>query len=227
MSSVDATGLAHHFEDLEQQREAATLGMWAFLVTEIMFFGGLFGAYVVYRTMYPQAWDNASNQLDVLLGAVNTTVLIVSSLTMALAVRCAAKGNNRQVAGFTFLTLLLGFVFLGVKVIEYKHKWDHHLMPGPNFQLDGVVGGHEQIFFALYFAMTGMHAFHMIIGAGLMLWVILKALRNDYTPQNHTHVEMIGLYWHFVDIVWIFLFPLLYLLGKHGHAIGAVVTGGH
>ena len=119
MSSVDATGLAHHFEDLEQQREAATLGMWAFLVTEIMFFGGLFGAYVVYRTMYPEAWDNASNQLDVFLGAVNTTVLIGSSLTMALAVRCAAQGKNKAVAGFTFLTLLLGFVFLGVKVIEY------------------------------------------------------------------------------------------------------------
>ena len=227
MSSVDATGLAHHFEDLEQQREAATLGMWAFLVTEIMFFGGLFGAYVVYRTMYPEAWDNASNQLDVFLGAVNTTVLIGSSLTMALAVRCAAQGKNKAVAGFTFLTLLLGFVFLGVKVIEYKHKWDHHLMPGPNFELNGVVGGHEQIFFALYFAMTGMLAFHMIIGAGLMLWVIIKALRNDYTPQNHTHVEMIGLYWHFVDIVWIFLFPLLYLLGKHGHDIAGAATGGH
>lgn len=226
MSSVDATGLAHHFEDLEQQRESATLGMWAFLITEIMFFGGLFGAYVVYRTSYPEAWDNGSRELDVFLGAVNTTVLIGSSLTMALAVRCAAKGNNKQVAGFTLLTMLLGFVFLGVKVVEYKAKYDHHLIPGPGFMYGGHPGGHEQIFFALYFTMTGMHAFHMIIGAGLMIWVIVRALKNSYTPQNHTHVEMIGLYWHFVDIVWIFLFPLLYLLGRHGHAIGAA-TGGH
>ncbi|MCE9593182.1 MAG: cytochrome c oxidase subunit 3 family protein [Planctomycetes bacterium] len=192
--------------------------MWAFLITEIMFFGGLFGAYVVYRTMYPEAWENGSKELDVFLGALNTTVLIGSSLTMALAVRSAQHGKNRQVIGFTFLTMVLGFVFLGVKIVEYHAKWEHHLIPGPHFMFEGHLGGHEELFFALYFVMTGTHAFHMIIGAGLMIWVILKAARNEYTPQHHSHVEMIGLYWHFVDIVWIFLFPLLYLLGRHGHA---------
>ncbi len=218
MSSTHAHGLvAHHFEDLEQQHESATIGMWAFLITEIMFFGGLFVTYIVYRSKYPEAWANGSSELNVILGAVNTTVLIGSSLTMALAVRSAAQGKNGRVAGFTFLTMLLGFVFLGVKFFEYKAKWEHHLIPGPHFMFDGARGGHEDLFFSLYFAMTGLHAFHMIVGAGLLTWVIVMALRNKFSADHHPLVEMIGLYWHFVDIVWIFLFPLLYLLGRTGH----------
>jgi cytochrome c oxidase subunit 3 len=211
--------VAHHFEDLDQQHESANLGMWAFLITEIMFFGGLFVTYIVYRTRYPDAWVNGSHELNVWLGALNTTVLIGSSLTMALGVRAAAQGRNGLVAIFIFATLLLGLTFLGVKVVEYTEKWHHHLIPGPHFMYEGHPGGHENLFFALYFAMTGLHAFHMIVGAGLLIWLISKAMKREFRADHHPHVEMIGLYWHFVDIVWIFLFPLLYLIGRHAQHV--------
>ena len=216
-----AIGLAHHFDDLEQQHETGTIGMWSFLVTEVLFFGGLFGAYAVYRWQYHEAFANASAHLDVNLGGINTIVLICSSLTMALTVYAAQKGSKNGIILGLLATLLFGAVFLGVKVVEYHDKWVHHLIPGPNFEFNGVPGGHEQLYFALYFAMTGMHAFHMVIGMVIMLWMIAKARRGDFTPEHHPLVENFGLYWHFVDIVWIFLFPLLYLIGAHqgpGHS---------
>ena len=208
-------GLAHHFDDLEQQHETGTLGMWAFLVTEVLFFGGLFGAYAVYRFLYPEAFMRASAHLDVNLGGINTIVLIFSSLTMALTVYAAQKGSKNGIIVGLLSTMLFGSVFLGVKVFEYHDKWVHHLIPGPGFQFNGVPGGHEQLYFALYFAMTGVHAFHMIIGMAIMVWMIPKARRGEFTPGHHPLVENFGLYWHFVDIVWIFLFPLLYLIGAH------------
>lgn len=212
--------LAHHFEDLEQQHESAALGMWAFLVTEIMFFGGLFGGYAVYRSMFPEAFAAASAELDYVLGGWNTAVLIGSSLTMVLAVHAAQQGRGKAIAGWLWATIGLGAVFLGIKAVEYAGKWEHHLVPGPHFEFHGAHGagsggGHEQIFFAFYFAMTGLHAFHMVIGIALLAWLSTRALRGHFTAEHHPWVEMMGLYWHFVDLVWIFLFPLLYLIGRH------------
>jgi cytochrome c oxidase subunit 3 len=204
--------LAHHFDDLQQQRQASELGMWAFLVTEVMFFGGLFATYAVYKLAYPQAFHAGSHHLDIGLGGFNTVVLIASSLTMALAVQAAQLGHRRNQVVFLGSTIVLGSVFLAVKAFEYHHKWVEHLVPGPGF---GPQDRGSALFFSLYFGMTGMHALHMIIGVGLLLYLAARASRGHFTPAYYTPVEAIGLYWHFVDIVWIFLFPLLYLLGRH------------
>jgi cytochrome c oxidase subunit 3 len=213
--------LQHHFESLEQQKESATLGMWMFLVTEVLFFGGLFLAYVIYRARYPEAFVAGSHHLDVPLGFANTLVLIGSSLTMALAVWGAQVGKRKLTVLFLLLTILLGATFLGVKAVEYSHKFHDHLVPGPSFTTDPqVFGGHAdlrhvQIFYSLYFIMTGLHATHMVIGIvilGVLAWL---AWKGRYGPDYYNPVECTGLYWHFVDIVWIFLFPLLYLLGAH------------
>ncbi len=205
----------HHFEDAAQQKDAATVGMWVFLVTEVMFFGGMFLAYFAYRQAYPAAFASASNKTNLLIGAANTTVLICSSLTMAFAVRCAAIGKKNLVVLFLILTMLLGGTFLGVKAYEYHDKWVHHEVPGHNFDCEGCVDAqHTPLFFALYFGMTGLHATHMIVGIGIILFLIVQARKGAYTPEWHTPVELFGLYWHFVDVVWIFLFPLLYLIDR-------------
>ncbi len=207
--------LAHHFDDYDQQRESATLGMWLFLAQEVMFFGGLFLAYTVYRWKYPDWFALGSNQLDVPLGLANTIVLIGSSLTMVLAVRAAQLGRARQIVGWLGATMALGTAFLVVKGFEYHHKWTHHLIPGPGFHIEGTTDPAAQTFFVLYFCMTGLHALHMIIGLGLLAFLVPKALRGEFSAENHNWVEGVGLYWHFVDVIWIFLFPLLYLLGRH------------
>lgn len=214
--------LAHHFDNLEQQREAGQIGMWVFLVQEVMFFGGLFLVYLVYRTLYPEAFAAASNHLDWRLGAFNTVVLIFSSLTMALAVWAAQIGRARRTQVFFMgLTALLGLVFLGVKAYEYRDKYVHHLIPVRGwfdwqYPLAADVSVQNiQMFYWIYFAMTGLHALHMIIGIAILLPIMWRAWRGAYSPEYHAPVELFGLYWHFVDIVWIFLFPLLYLLGAH------------
>jgi cytochrome c oxidase subunit 3 len=208
--------LQHHFDDMDQQAEASTLGMWVFLVTEIMFFGGLFMAYIVYRTASPIGFQEASHHLNVIWGAVNTVVLIVSSLTMALAVRAAqTSAPPRTQVGWLLATMLLGAAFLGVKVIEYTDKFTHHLVPGPNFQWTGTYPAAAEQFYSLYFCMTGLHALHMIIGLGIMTVISIMAWKRQFNAEYFTPVEVSGLYWHFVDIVWIFLFPLLYLIGYH------------
>ena len=220
--------LQHHFENMEQQREAGTLGMWIFLVTEIMFFGGMFLAYTLYRTLYPEAFASASNHLDITLGAVNTGVLILSSFTMAMAVYFTQTGKSRPQVLCLILTLILGLTFLGIKAVEYHQKYTDRLIPGkliPGAEfttdphavhlLEGATLKQVEMFYYIYFAMTGMHALHMIIGAGLLLYLIIFSLKGRFDPEYHSPVEVIGLYWHFVDIVWIFLFPLLYLLGRH------------
>ncbi len=208
--------LQHHFDDMAQQVEASTLGMWVFLVTEIMFFGGLFTAYLVYRYINPEGFAEASHHLNVTWGAVNTIVLIVSSLTMALAVRSAqiSAPPKTQVA-WIGATMLLGATFLGVKAIEYYDKFTHHLVPGPNFHWEGKHPAPAEMFYSLYFCMTGLHAIHMVIGLGIMTVIGLMAWRRTFDADYYTPVEVAGLYWHFVDIVWIFLFPLLYLIGGH------------
>ena len=208
--------LQHHFDDMAQQAEASTLGMWVFLVTEIMFFGGLFMAYLLYRWQSPTGFAEASNHLNVIWGAANTVVLIVSSLTMALAVRAAqTSAPPKTQVGWLVATMILGTAFLGVKVIEYTDKFTHHLVPGPNFQWPGTYPGPAEQFYSLYFCMTGLHALHMIIGLGIMTVISIMAWKRQFDADYYTPVEVAGLYWHFVDIVWIFLFPLLYLIGYH------------
>jgi cytochrome c oxidase subunit 3 len=255
---VQRTGeLYGQFQTLDQQKETATLGMWIFLVTEILFFGGLFLAYTINRHAFPTAFGVSGNMLSLPLGAANTVVLILSSFTMAMAVWSAQTSRKSLVTVFLIFTLILGSVFLGVKVVEYKQKFDHHLIPGYQFDItycsrnqaacglddkefanekkeieeavqlekqnpgdpdaSGVVAlnAHSQLYFSLYFGMTGLHALHMIIGAGLLLWLILQAGKGRFDADYNTPVENIGLYWHFVDIVWIYLFPLLYLINRH------------
>jgi cytochrome c oxidase subunit 3 len=206
--------LQHHFDNSAQQLDSSTLGMWIFLLTEIMFFGGMFGSYTVYRDLYPEAFASTSRFMNVTIGAINTGVLIFSSFTMVLAVRAAQLGRKKELITFLVLTLVLGCVFLSLKYVEYHEKWVDHHIPGPGFQYEDPRLAHQvQLLFFLYFAMTGMHALHMIVGAGLLITLIVMAARNRFSGRWYTPVEMIGLYWHFVDIVWIFLFPLLYLIG--------------
>ena len=294
-------GLQHQFEDMEQQVDSVTIGMWVFLAQEIMFFGGMFTAYLVFRSKYPMAFAAGSNHLDPFWGGLNTLVLIVSSLTMALTVYYAQKGNRNMQVLLIILTMFFGTVFLGVKAVEYTGKYEHgqipvdgwnkvikegehkeeaslrlpfevkaeaagegeevHANPRGDFHLDaneaepivkivteeyakgdkgfltdsekiGYFSNGEfdmdkftrktQMFFWIYFVMTGLHALHMIVGLGIMLWLLYKAWKSTYSADYYSPVEIAGLYWHFVDIVWIFLFPLLYLLGRH-----FLAGGGH
>lgn len=276
-------GLQHQFEDMDQQEESVSIGMWMFLAQEIMFFGGLFTAYLVFRSKYPMAFAAGSNHLDAFWGGLNTIVLIVSSLTMALTVYYAQKGNRNLQVILIVLTMFFGTVFLGVKAIEYTDKYNHGFVPvtgwnkkvkedpavehaevhaKPCYEVahgeehkyvnprgefqwtdcslaklaqdgnylttaeknsyfsNGEIDANKfrdrvRIFFWIYFVMTGLHALHMIVGLGLMTWLLWKAWKGVFKPDYYMPVEMSGLYWHFVDIVWIFLFPLLYLLGRH------------
>ena len=206
---------AHQFDDAGQQRDAVTMGMWVFLVTEIMFFGALFTAYVVYRTLYPAAFAVASRALDITLGTLNTAVLLISSFTMALAVFGSQTGRRRALVGGLALTILLGLVFLAIKIYEYYQKYVERHIPGPSFAFPAPYTEPAKMYFTLYFAMTGLHAAHMIVGCGLLTVLIVMAWRGRFTPEYHSPVELSGLYWHFVDIIWIFLYPLLYLIGRH------------
>jgi cytochrome c oxidase subunit III len=211
-----AAGLQHHFESMEQQKEASALGMWVFLVTELLFFGGLILAYTIYRWENARAFAHASRHMDIVLGTVNTAVLICSSLTMAMAVHSAAAGRKKLLIGFLVATMLLGGAFLGIKAVEYTDHIHHHLFPGPGFRYEAPADAKAaEMFFSLYFAMTGLHALHMVVGIGILTTLLLLARRGWFTPGYHTPVEISGLYWHFVDIVWIFLFPMLYLIGRH------------
>ncbi len=209
-------GLQHHFDSMEQQKEASALGMWVFLVTELLFFGGLILAYTIYRWENARAFAQASRHMDIALGTTNTAVLICSSLTMAMAVRSAATGRKKLLIGFLAVTMLLGGAFLGIKAIEYTDHIHHHLFPGPGFHYPAPADARAaEMFFSLYFAMTGLHALHMVVGLGILTTLLLLARRGRFTPEYNTPVEISGLYWHFVDIVWIFLFPMLYLIGRH------------
>ncbi len=212
-----ATHLRHHFATAEQQMEASVLGMWTFLITEVLFFGGMFASYAIYRDLYPGAFASTSRFMDVVLGGSNTAVLICSSLTMALGVRAAQLSKRKELIRFLILTMIFGTIFLILKGVEYHNKWVEHLVPGFGFHYEpAYYAQHAQIFFFLYFAMTGMHALHMIVGLGLLTFLLIQAKRGVFTENYFSPVEMIGLYWHFVDIVWIFLFPLLYLIGHRG-----------
>jgi cytochrome c oxidase subunit 3 len=206
--------LAEQFDDLQQQHEASSFGMWIFLATEIMFFGGLFTAYVLFRNFYLPAFETGSRLLDVRIGAFNTAVLLCSSLTMALAVRAAQLGKKGALITFLLLTLLLGLTFVGIKLaFEWRHDYLEGFAPGVNWTFNGPDSRHLELFFCFYFFMTGIHALHMVIGVGILAVLIIMAGRGRFSPERYNPVEISGLYWHFVDIVWIFLFPLLYLIG--------------
>ena len=208
------TALAEQFDDLEQQHESSSFGMWVFLATEVMFFGGLFTAYILYRNFYLSAFEQGSRLLDVKIGAANTAVLLCSSLTMALAVRAAQLGNKRVLITCLLLTLLLGLTFVGVKLLlEWRHDYLEGFAPGVNWTFHGTDWRHLELFFCFYFFLTGIHALHMVIGVGILTTLIISAGRGRFSPQRYNPVEVSGLYWHFVDIVWIFLYPLLYLIG--------------
>jgi cytochrome c oxidase subunit 3 len=209
--------LQHHFEDLAQQHEASTLGMWAFIAQEILFFGGMFAAYAIYRVMYEPAWVEGAHQQNLMMGTINTAVLIGSSLTMALAVWAAQGGKRMATVWLLFATLVLGTVFLVIKGIEYHAHFDEGLFPGEHFHPVSPLAhpAQVQLFMVFYFGLTGLHALHMVIGAGLLIWMMGRAWRGHFGPEYYAPVEIMGLYWHFVDIIWIFLFPLLYLIGRH------------
>jgi cytochrome c oxidase subunit 3 len=216
VSHVESPALREQFDTAEQQKDASTLGMWVFLITEVMFFGGMFLAYMVYRSTYPEVFGLASRTLSAPIGAVNTAVLLCSSLTMALGVRAAQLGARRPLVMLLIATMLLGGVFLGVKAYEWHHKAEEHHVPGPGFHLEGTEQqGTAQLFYSLYFGMTGLHALHMIVGIGIMAILTWQAHRGRFGPAYYTPVDVGGLYWHFVDVIWIFLFPLLYLIDRH------------
>jgi cytochrome c oxidase subunit 3 len=221
----------HHFETVEQQREAGSFGMWLFLLTEIMFFGGLFFSYLLYRNWYYDAFAVASNQLSIPLGTANTMILITSGFCMALGVWAAEMRKRKMLVWTLILTVLFGIAFICIKGDEWHEEWVRHHIPGAHYDIAEFVNPaaygikenplppdmaqRTQIFFFLYFAMTGMHALHMVIGIFLLFWLIGRAQRGDFSAGYVAPIENFGLYWHFVDIIWLFLFPLLYLINRH------------
>jgi cytochrome c oxidase subunit 3 len=214
--SAPAPALAEHFDSFEHQRDASLLGMWVFLAAEAVFFGALILGYVEFRHAYPAEFDAASNHTKIVLGTLNTALLLSSSLFMALAVHAAQEGRRDRLVLSLVATMILGAAFLAVKFTEYSLEWREHLVPGPGFQWEGAGPRHAELFFVCYFTMTGFHALHLLIGIGLLGFLTRKALAGGFSPANYNAVEVGGLYWHFVDVVWVFLFPLLYLLGRHG-----------
>ena len=213
--SKSGTALAAQFASLEQQQETATFGMWVFLATELLLFGALFTAYAVNRFRYPGVFAEASRDLEAGAGAINTAVLIGSSFMMALAVNGARTDRRKRLLSGLACAILLGMVFMGLKALEYYHHYQHHEFPGLSFIYTKPNPNEARIFFFLYFAMTGVHAVHLTVGIGLVIIILVQSYRSKYTSLYYTPVEMSGLYWHFVDIIWIFLFPLLYLIDLH------------
>ncbi|MCA9666276.1 MAG: cytochrome c oxidase subunit 3 family protein [Myxococcales bacterium] len=203
--------LQHHFHSAEQQASASKLGMWLFLAQEVLFFGGIFVAYGVLRFLYPETFLAAHAYLDVKMGAINTVILITSSLTMALGVRAAQTNNQKQTVLMLALTILFACGFLVVKYFEYSHKIHVGLVTARSFSATGIAGS-PHIFFSLYFAMTGLHGLHVLVGIIVLAWILMRARRGDFSSAYFTPVENAGLYWHLVDLIWIFLFPLLYLV---------------
>lgn len=209
---------AHHFENLAQQHEAATVGMWVFLATEVLVFGALFTGYAAYHAVYPEAFAAGSRHLNALIGGINTIVLLTSSLTMALAVHAAQTDRRHALLGFLIATVLLGAAFLGIKAIEYTLDFHERLVPRLAFDEaewagEGIDPRPVQLFLMFYYIMTGVHALHMTVGIGVLIVLIVLAWRGHFDVDRYMPVELSGLYWHFVDIIWIFLLPLLYLAG--------------
>jgi cytochrome c oxidase subunit 3 len=208
-----ASNVAHHFHDAEQQKESAKLGMWVFLLTEVLLFGGLFAFYAIYRSWHPDMFYNAHKFLDITLGGINTVVLITSSVTVALAIRSIQVNNKKHTVAYLIVTLLLAATFLVIKYFEYSHKFHLGQLPGEYYTFTGIQGTNPHVFFSVYFTMTGLHGIHVLAGMVVIFWVLRRTMNNDFSSEYYTPVEMAGLYWHLVDLIWIYLFPLLYLIG--------------
>ena len=212
--------LAHHFDTQAQQFDAAKIGMWAFLVQELLFFSGLFVAYGVYRSWYPEMFRAASHQLDKIMGATNTIVLLFSSFTAAMAVRSSQLGKKQATSRFIIITIVCACIFLVVKYFEYQHKFHAGLLPGRFFHPHAAhlvansppLPANTGSFFSIYFMMTGIHGIHVIVGIGVLIWILMRNMRGDFSKEFFTPVDIVALYWHLVDLVWIYLFPLLYLI---------------
>ncbi len=202
----------HHFVDSEQQFAASKLGMWIFLVTETLMFGGLFLAYIAYRTWYPELYVMASSHLDTFWGGVNTLVLIGSSVTVAMAIRSAQLNQTRNIVINLAVTIALGLTFMVIKYFEYTHKFELGIFPGANYVYEGIDHPKANIFFSVYYMMTGLHGIHVIIGMSLMTWLLIRARKGHFSSEYYTPIEVVGLFWHLIDLIWIFLFPLLYLI---------------
>jgi cytochrome c oxidase subunit 3 len=216
LSGTGLLELREQFATPDQQRETASIGMWVFLITEVMLFGGLFMAYTVYRLSNPQAFDEGSKEMEIILGAVNTAVLICSSFTMALAVHSAETGNRRLLTIFLISTMIIGAIFLGIKFTEYYLHYQDHKVPGFWFEYHGHQNfAKVQMFFVFYFIMTGLHALHMTIGIGMLLVLLYRTLLGSFSASYHTTIDLGGLYWHFIDIVWVFLYAIFYIPGLH------------
>lgn len=220
--SADHSVLAHHFDDLEQQRESEALGMWAFLATEVMVFGAMFVGYAAYFSRYPHAFEAASSHLNVLIAAINTVVLLSSSLTMALSVHAVRVGDRRRLVGCLLATAALGTGFMVFKAVEYYTDYQEQLVPVLAFDAGRwlrhdppVDPGQVQLMLTFYYIMTGLHAVHLTIGIAIVLWLAYRAGRGRFSTEHYMPIEVTGLYWHFVDVIWIFLLPLLYLTGTH------------
>ncbi len=205
--------LQHHFVDVEQQKESAKFGLWIFLLTEVLLFGGLFCAYAIYRAWHPDMFFNAHLHLDVTMGAINTAVLIVSSLTVALAIRSMQLDNRKLAVIFLFITVLCAATFMVIKYFEYSHKIHEGLLPGKFYTFEGIEGTNPHIFFSIYFMMTGLHGLHVLGGMAYLTYLMRRTMNGDFSSEYYTPIEMGGLYWHLVDLIWIYLFPLLYLIG--------------
>ncbi len=210
--------IAHHFNTHVQEYQSCKLVFWLFLATEIMLFGGMFAAYFVYHALYPETFQVGGQQLNWKLGALNTSILLCSSYTMAMGVRCAQLSNRPQLLRYLVLTVAGAFAFLVVKYFEYSAKFEHGLFPGRFFAPHGeyaeVFRGLEwpNLFFSFYFTMTGIHGLHVLVGAILILWILRRSAKGYYHSGHYLPVDLVGLYWHLVDLIWIFLFPLLYLV---------------
>jgi cytochrome c oxidase subunit III len=205
--------VAHHFESAQQEYESAKLGVWLFLVTEILLFGGLFIAYIVYRALYPDMFHEASAFLNRPMGALNTVVLICSSFTMAMAINKTHHEENAAAVRYLAITLICAGMFMVVKYFEYAHKFHEGLLPGAYFSFEALSHPKTPLFFSLYFMMTALHGLHVLIGMGLIVWVLVRTKLGHFDRTYNTPVEMVGIYWHLVDLIWIYLFPLLYLIG--------------
>jgi cytochrome c oxidase subunit 3 len=216
MSSSDAHAhnphLAHHFDNIEQQEYASRLAMWLFLATEVLLFAGLFLGYSVYRHFYHETFHELSRTLSLPLGTINTIVLITSSLTVALAYYEVKMGRNNRAVGLLVFTILCAIGFLVIKGFEYHHKFEEGMLPGQFYSYKEVTGPGANLYFTIYFLATGLHAFHVIVGMSVLLWVLKGIVKGRYSPDYYVPVELGALYWHLVDLVWIFLFPLLYLI---------------
>ncbi len=209
---MHASPLAHHFESLEKQTHAARLGMWLFLATEILLFTALFAAYALYRFLFPEAFAEASRGLETWIGFVNTIILVTSSFTVATGLHFATKGDGRKTGLYFFVSVLFAVAFLALKAVEYSHHVHEGQLPGPYYTYEGLTLPGAPMYFTLYFLITGLHAIHVIVGMTVLVVIGWLAWRGRYTPAYHVPVELGALYWHLVDLIWIFVFPLIYLI---------------